>query len=174
MKVIMLIVFIICLGACAAKNAPIEPPGSLAVRFQSDTALFQEGYRQLSGDKRPVDYGKAREAFELLITKYPKSRWLSYARSFLTLMNEIQTARDQAEKEKQAGEKIKTLWEDTQNECRSERLKAQGELSRLRKENELQRQETARVRQEIELLKKNIEDLKRLEIELQKRDKILR
>jgi len=166
-KISMMIIFMVCLGACAAKNAPVDPPGSLAVRFQSDTALFQEGYAQLTGDKRPVDYSRARAAFELLINKYPKSKWRSYAKSFLILMNESQTAREQAENEKQACVKIKALWEYTQKECRTDQLKTQGELSRSHKENE-------QLRQENEQLKKNIEQLKRLEIELQRRDKIFR
>ena len=131
-----MIIFVICLGACATtKSAPAEPPGSLAARFQSYMALFQEGYAQLSGEDRPVDYGRAREAFELLINKYPKSKWRSYAKSFLILMGETQTAREQAEKEKQACIKIKALWEQAQKECRTDQLKAQGELSRLHKEN---------------------------------------
>jgi len=166
-KISMMIIFMVCLGACAAKNAPVEPPGSLAVRFQSDTALFQEGYAQLTGDERPVDYNRSRAAFELLINKYPKSKWRGYAKSFLILMNESQTAREQAENEKQACVKIKALWEYTQKECRTDQLKTQGELSRSHKENE-------QLRQENEQLKKNIEQLKRLEIELQRRDKIFR
>ena len=169
-----MIIFMICLGACAAKNAPIEPPGSLAARFQSDTALFQEGYAQLSGEERPVDYSKAREAFKLLINKYPKSKWRNYAKSFLILMDETQTAREQAEKEKQACIKVKALWEYTQKECRADQLKMQGELSRLQKENEQSRQENAQLRQVNEQLKKNIEQLKSLEIELQRRDKLFR
>jgi hypothetical protein len=162
----MIIFIIFCLVACAGKNAPTEPPGSLAARFQSDTALFQEGYAQLSGDKRPVDYGRAREAFEMLIKKYPKSKWRSYSTSFLNLMNEAQTHREQAEKEKQAGIKMKELWEHAQQECRADQSKTQGEMSRLRKENE-------QIRQENEQMKKNIEQLKRLEVELQRRDKTI-
>ena len=173
-KISIVIIFIICIGACAAKKAPTEPPGSLAARFQSDTALFQEGYAQLSGDGRPVDYRRAQEAFELLIKKYPESKWRSYAKSFLILMNETQTAIEQAEKEKQACIKIKALWEHTQKKCRTDQLKAQGELSRLHKENEQLRQENVQLRQENEKLKKNIEQLRRLEIELQRRDKIYR
>lgn len=174
-KISIAIIFVICLGACAVtKNAPIEPPGSLAARFQSDTALFQEGYAQLSGEERPVDYSRAREAFGLLINKYPKSKWRNYAKSFLILMDEAQTAREQAEKEKQACIKIKAFWEHAQKECRTDQLKAQGELSRLRKENEQLRQDTVQLRSENEQMKKNIEQLKRLEIELQRRDKVFR
>ncbi|MCK9391383.1 MAG: hypothetical protein M0Q01_07450 [Syntrophales bacterium] len=169
-----MIIFMICLGACAAKNVPVEPPGSLAARFQSDTALFREGYAQLSGEERPVDYGRAREAFGQLINKYPKSKWRSYAKSFLILMDETQTAREQAEKEKQACIKIKALWEQAQKECRTDQLKAQDDLSRLQKENIQWRQENIQLRQENEQMKKNIEQLKRLEIELQRRDKIFR
>lgn len=173
-KISVMILFIVCLGACAAKNIPIEPPGSLAARFQSDAALFQEGYAQLSGEERPIDYSKAREAFKLLITKYPKSKWRNYAKTFLILMDETQTAREQAEKEKQACIKIKALWEQTQKECRTDQLKTQGELSRLHKDNEQMKQENTQLRQENEQMKKNIEQLKRLEIELQQRDKSFR
>jgi len=174
-KISIMIIFMVCLGACATtKNAPVEPPGSLAARFQSDTALFQEGYAQLSGEERTVDYGRAREAFGLLINKYPKSKWRSYAKSFLILMDETQKAREQAEKEKQACIKIKALWEHTQKECRTDQLKAQDDLSRLQKENIQLRQENIQLRQENEQMKKNIEQLKRLEIELQQRDKIFR
>jgi len=174
-KISITIIFVICLGACATtKNAPVEPPGSLAARFQSDTALFQEGYAQLTGEKRPVDYSRAREAFGLLINKYPKSKWRNYAKSFLILMDEAQTAREQAEKEKQACVKIKALWEHTQKECRTDQLRTQGELARLRKENEQLRQDNVQLRQVNEQLKKNIEQLKSLEIELQRRDKLFR
>jgi hypothetical protein len=166
-KIGLLILFMVFLGACAAKKAPVEPPGSLAARFQSDTALFQEGYAQLCGDERPVDYGKSREAFELLIKKYPKSKWRSYAKTFLILVDDAQEARDQADKEKQALIKIKALWEGTQKECRIDHLKAQGDIARLHKENEQLKHENGE-------MKKNIEQLKRLEIELQRRDKIFR
>lgn len=166
-KIGLMILFIICLGACAGKNVPADPPGSFAARFHSDAALFQEGYAQLSGEERPIDYGKAREAFKLLITKYPKSKWRSYAKSFLILMDETQAAREQAERERQACVKIKALWEHTQKECRTDHLRAQGELTRLLKENE-------QFRHENEEMKKNIEQLKRLEIEMQRRDKIFR
>ena len=89
-------------------------------------------------------------------------------------MDEAQTARAQAENEKQACIKIKALWENTQKECRTDQLKAHGELSRLRKENEQLRQDNVQLRNENEQMKKNIEQLKRLEIELQRRDKIFR
>lgn len=173
-KISIVIFFLLCLGACAAKNAPIDPPGSLAARFQSDAALFQEGYAQLSGDERPIDYSKAREAFGLLIIKYPKSKWRGYAKNFLILMDETQRAREQEEKETQACIKIKALWEHTQKECRTDQLKSKGELSRLLKENEQLKQDHLQLRNENEQMKKNLEQLKRLEIELQRRDKIYR
>ena len=165
---------LICLGVCAAHNVPIEPPGILAARFQSDAALFQEGYAQLSGEDRPIDYGKARKAFELLITKYPQSKWRNYAKNFLFLMDETQTAREQEEKERQACIKIKALWEHTQKECRTDQLKTQDDLSRLRKENEQLNQENVLLWNEKEQMKKNLEQLKRLEIELQRRDRAIR
>jgi hypothetical protein len=140
-NVITIIMILICLGACAAPQVPIEPPGSLAARFRSDAALFQEGYAQLSGEDRPIDYGKAREAFKDLLIKYPQSKWRNYAKSFLVLMDEALTARAQEEKEKQACNKIKVLWEHTQQECRTEQLKTQSDLSRLGKENEQLNQE---------------------------------
>ncbi|MDQ1277328.1 MAG: hypothetical protein QG555_368 [Thermodesulfobacteriota bacterium] len=170
----IVIMILICLGACAAHNVPIEPPGILAARFQSDAALFQEGYAQLSGEDRPIDYGKARKAFELLITKYPQSKWRNYAKSFLFLMDETQTAREQEEKERQACIKIKALWEHTQKECHTDQLKTQDDLSRLRKENEQLNQENVLLWNENEQMKKNLEQLKRLEIELQRRDRAIR
>ena len=171
---LLLVLVVILLGACAGRNTPPAPPGSLAARFQSDTALFEEGYAQLRGQDRPVDYGRARAAFSLMLAMYPNSKWRDYAESYLRLMSELQSLRNatqdfqrqrQADREAAAGRQAEM--ERELRELRPQMEKIRTEASRLQQENQSLRQENDR-------LKRDIDSLKRLEVEMQRRDKLYR
>jgi len=170
---LLLTAVVIFLGACAAKGPP-PPPGSLAARFQSDTALFQEGYERLRGVERPKDEAIARQAFILLMEQYPKSKWRGYAELYLRLLNEeqqlqkeLQDLRNRVQADQRDAAARETELERERQELRSLLEKGRADAARLQQENQTLRHENDRLRN-------NIDSLKRLEIELERRDKLYR
>lgn len=140
----------------AERIAPVPPAAG-------DLDLLSEGITLLS---RP-DPAKARSVFASLLERHPKSRWRSAAETFIRLI-------DEAEASLRMNRQEHLLLE-----------KAQSEQSRLLKENDQLRKtvrelterlqgETAALTQENEQLKKDLQRLKLLEIELQKRERMLR
>jgi len=162
------------LGACAGRNTPPPPPGSLAARFQSDTALFQEGYAQLRGEDRPVDYGRARAAFALMLTMYPQSKWRGYAETYLLFMSELQSLRNVAADLRSQGRKEREAAAGKQAELEKELRDLLPLIEKGRTDAARLQQENQTLRQENDQLKKNIDSLKLLEIEMQRRDKLYR
>jgi hypothetical protein len=143
-----------------AKERPQAPPAV------EDIDLLMEGITLLSHPDRP-DSAKARSVFLSFLQRYPMSRWRPAAETFIRLIDEAQASRE---------------------------LNRQGQLSlegarveqnRLLKENDGLRQtirelterlqtETTALTQENEQLKKDLQHLKLLEIELQKRERMIR
>ncbi len=128
-----------------------------------DFDLLSEGIALLGRS----DSAKARSVFTSLLQRHPKSRWRSAAETFIRLI-------DEAEASLKMNRQEHLLLE-----------KAQSEQSRLLKENDQLRKtirdlterlqgETAALTQENEQLKKDLQRLKLLEIELQKRERMLR
>ena len=170
---LLLAAVVTVLAACAAKGPP-PPPGSLAARFQSDTALFQEGYERLRGVERPKDEAIARQAFILLMEQYPKSKWRGYAELYLRLLNEeqqlqkeLQDLRNRVQADQRDAAARETELERERQELRSLLEKGRADAARLQQENQTLRHENDRLRN-------NIDSLKRLEIELERRDKLYR
>lgn len=161
---------LVALGGCATPSArraaqeagpgmaavPVENP-SLFNRGSADAVLLNEGISRLGALDRPADYAKARASFETLLIRYPQSRWRLLAETFLHILDDLQSAR--------AG---------TQSDL--ERLKSENErLNRdIQTLNDRFRAEHALLLQENEKLKQDIELLKKLEVQLDRREKMLR
>jgi hypothetical protein len=134
-------------------------------RFE-DRDLFSEGLILLNSPDRP-DPAKAREVFVSLPQRYPQSPWRSAAESFVRLIDEGETCLEADRKDRLVMEKL-----------RAEQAAARQEMENLKKAvRELTdkfQTETASLMQENEQLKKDLQQLKALEIELEKRDRMLR
>jgi hypothetical protein len=150
------------------KPAVVRPAEKSVIVPLSDEGfdLLSEGIALLSLPDRP-DSMKARSVFASLLQRHPRSRWRSAAETFIRLIDEAEVLLEINR------EKLLLL------------EKAQTEHNLLLHENEHLRKtihelterlqvETAALTQENEKLKKDLQSLKALEIELQKRERMLR
>jgi hypothetical protein len=145
----------------SAEEAPVAPP-----RLFEERDLLMDGVALLNLPERP-DSEKARSVFLSLIQRYPQSRWRPAAEAFIRLIEERDASREMSRQDRLLVEKART-----------ERSKAQQENDQLKKAvrelTEKLQSETAALAQENEQLKRDIQRLKALEIELQKRERMLR
>lgn len=155
----------VAVASPAAPAAPAEermtPP-----RMVEDRDLFLEGSALLNAPGGP-DPVKARAVFAALIQRYPQSRWRPAAESFIRLIDESSASREAGREDHLRQEKL-----------RAERSAALQESEYLRKtvrelKERLQTETTALI-QENEKLKTDLQRLKTLEIELEKRERMLR
>lgn len=165
-----LLIFLV--GACAsAPAAPDKGTGSviavvpaektgLFTNPPADAVMLNEGVSWLGQGDKPADYAKAREIFTALTKDYSKSRWRPLAETFIRLIDAIQSlqvkslsVQDLAGKLQQDNERLKKDIQVFSNRFQAER---------------------ANLIQENEKLKKDMELLKKLEVQLDKREKMLR
>ena len=169
-RIFWICLLIAALGACASPSTlppgkgvgpsmaivPVEKPG-LFSKPSNDAAALNEGASYLGFPEKPADYAKARASFETLIKNYPTSKWRPLAETFIRLLDDIQSvqARGQSEQEqlKNANERLKK--------------EIQALNGRFHAEHSALLQENAQLKKDIELLKK-------LEVQLDKREKMLR
>ena len=144
-----------------AEESPAAPP-----RLFAERDLLLDGVALLNLQDRP-DPAKARSVFISLIQRYPQSRWRSAAEAFIHLIDERDAFREVSRQDhlltgKSKAEKAKALQENDhlKRTVRELTEKLQSEMAALTQENEQ--------------LKKDIQRLKALEIELQKRERMLR
>ena len=125
-----------------------------------------DGVLLLNRQERP-DPGKARSVFLSLIQRYPQSRWRPAAEAFIRLIDERDAFGEMSRLDRLLVDKTGT-----------ERLRALQENDQLKKAirelTEKLQLETAVLAQENEQMKRDIQRLKALEIELQKRERMLR
>ena len=141
--------------------APEKPP-----RLFEDRDLLLDGVNLLNLPDRPAS-AKARSVFISLIQLYPQSRWRSAAEAFIRLIDEREafleaSRQDHLLFDKNQAEKAKVLQEN-------DHMK-----KTVRQLMEKLQSETVSLTQENEQLKKDIQRLKALEIELEKRERMLR
>ena len=162
-RIFWICLLIAALGACASPSTmppgkgggpgraivPVEKPG-LFSKPSTDTAALNEGASYLGFPEKPADYAKARASFETLIKNYPKSKWRPLAETLILLFDDIQSVQARGQNE---NERLK-------KEIQALNGRFQTERSALLQENEQ--------------LKKDIELLKKLEVQLDKREKMLR
>jgi hypothetical protein len=169
-KYLVCVLFVL-LGACASLPTPPTNPSpdfekGWFKRSPSDTDIFSRGMSYLGNRDKAADYVKAREAFDELLKKYPRSRWRGLSEILIRLIDGME--KYNAEKQ---------LIEIT----KEEKAKILKENEQIKKDNKQLLEETTKLVQENDQLKKDIEQLKNdiqllksLEVELEKREKMLR
>ncbi len=187
--------FFVCLllalmTACAAAPLPTIPPDQQAnlpsqpatplsppvpeeknilsgLFHPKDEELFFQGMSLLPEAAQRDDYSAAKNSFELLINNYHESKWRPAASAVLSLIGKIEVYRD----------KIR-LAETSVNKISADKQRAAQEIDQMKKElrllNEKSQTGITALQQENEQLKKDLQLLKDLEIQLEKREKMLR
>jgi hypothetical protein len=179
----LLMVALLFLAGCATTAPPAErtailakPPAAPAEtqvippRLTEDRDLFAEGLGLLNQPDR-LDAAKARTVFVSLLERYPQSRWRTASETFIRLIDEIAVSREENRRERLAeqvlAEQIRTERADALQENEALKKKLREQVERLQKE-------TAALSQENEKLRTDLQRLKALEIELEKRERMLR
>lgn len=166
---ILLASFLACTASLPRTTLPDttspDLPGTLSNRIFSspEDDLFREGLSSLKTEGQRQAYDKARSAFENLLRSYPKSKWSEPARRFIALLDELESCQQQGS--------------DTCNQMATlEREKAEAflENASLRKTLKLTQERLQTETQENEALKEDLQRLKNLEIQLEKRERMLR
>lgn len=172
-SLIYLMIIVIMLMGCSSKavrgnaNEPISPAEKSSDIFSkepSDKELFENALFYLSNNTKEPNYNEAKARLENLIRQFPQSKWVAATQALLYSLDRISAL---------------------QNQVKQEKYRVQGEHVKLTKENEGLRintrqieekysAEIIRLQQENEQLKKDIQRLKNLEIQLEKREKMLR
>ena len=163
----MLLVLVL-LGACSSLPSPPGTPPranekSWFKRSPSDMDIFYQGISYLGDREKAADYAKARAAFNEVLKTYPKSKWRGLSETFIRLIDMEQLYEEKCRNDVQFIEKAK--------EDKARLLK---ENEQVKKDNRHLLEETAKMIQENEQLKKDIQLLKSLEVQLEKREKMLR
>jgi hypothetical protein len=147
----------------------ITPPAEARVTpppIREDRDLISQGIAQLNHPDHP-DPAAARVVFASLIARYPESQWRPLAETLVRLIDERDAFRevgldDRRLREKSDGERSRMLKEN-------EQLK-----KTVRELTEKLQTGSAALAQENEQLKKDLLRLKVLEIEQEKRERMLR
>lgn len=176
----------VCLAGCAATapvvvgppeipgaplpGPPPEPPAAPPVASLppalADRDLLLEGVAALAGAAEP-DLPAARGIFAALVENHPRSRWRPAAETLIGLIDGGQKEREQTGQERLLKER-----------ALADRARALQENEQLKKAvrdlTERLQAETAALTQENDQLKSDLQRLKTLEIELQRRERMLR
>jgi len=169
------LIFIIAavLGGCATKS--VIPPAEAHARTQetvgnlfktepSDRDLFEEALSYLSNQQKEPNYKEARLRLEKLVREHPDGKWTPAAGALIACIQKIAELQNQLRLDKQRAQsdhgKLAREIEGLRDGIRQTEEKYSAELIRLQQENEQ--------------LKKDIQQLKNLEIQLEKREKMLR
>ena len=171
---------VLIFGACASSSTvasskrtgsefavvPVEK-ASLFSAPPADALLLNEGVSWLGLSDKPADYVKAKEAFALLMSNHPKSKWRPLAETFIYLIDAIQSALAQNRTEQAKNQSERDIVEKLQQN------KEQLKKDLLILSSKCQADRTSLI-QENEQLKKDLELLKKLEVQLDRREKMLR
>jgi hypothetical protein len=164
---------VLLFGACASSSTvapgkesaqgiavvPVEKAG-LFGKPAADAMMFSEGVSWLGLSDKPADYAKAKETFAILTQNYPKSTWRPLAETFIYLIDTIQSLQTKGLSEQGLSDKLKQDNERLKKDLQALSSKFQADRYSLLQENEQ--------------LKKDMELLKQLEVQLDKREKMLR
>jgi hypothetical protein len=153
----------IFINGCATKaihndiNAPTKTPGKFFTEESPvNTDLIRTALSRLNNTSGVQDYSAAKTDLELFVKKYPENKWTGCAQNLIQTIDGILILNNNVKLEKQSKEKI-----------HAEKIK-------LYKENEALRAEAAKYHLENEQLRSDIALLKQLEIQLDKRGKMLK
>jgi hypothetical protein len=139
----------------------VTPP-----RLTEDRDLFAEGLELLKQPER-AERAKAHAVFASLLERYPQSRWRAAAETCIRLIDEIAASREEGRREQLLAEQVREELAGAMQE--KEALE-----KKLRELTEKLQKETTSLVQENEKLKRDLQRLKELEIELEKRERMLR
>ena len=164
----LVILFVMLLVACSSLPSPPGTPPrandrSWFKRSPADVDIFYLGISDLGDKEKSADYIKAKAAFAEVLKTYPKSKWRGLSETFIRLIDMEQLYEETSRTDVQLIEKAK--------EDNARLLK---ESEQMKKDNRRLLEETAKLIQENEQLKKDIQLLKSLEVQLEKREKMLR
>lgn len=138
-----------------------------AAKQPKDEELFLKGLSFLSESLQKNDYSAVKYPFATLINDHPKSKWRDNAYMLLRLIEDLESYRDKLRAEGAALNK--TLTDQAKTLQENEQLKKD-----IRLLNEKFQAELTTLQQENEQLKKDLQLLKNLEMQLEKREKMLR
>lgn len=122
----------------------------------SDTAIMNDVLTCLNNRQVEPDYNAVKSKLENLIKEHPKSKLVDGAQALIRTVNDLLALQTEINTEKLALEK------------------AIAEKSKLLKEKEAHKHLEEKYQQENEQMKKDIELLKKLEIQIDKREKMLK
>ena len=159
---------LVLLVACSTLPSPPGTPPranekSWFKRSPADVDIFYQGISYLDDKEKAADYAKAKEAFNEVLKTYPKSKWRGLSETFIHLIDMEQLYEEQCRTDLQLIEKAKI-----------DNAKLLKENDEIKKDNRRLLEESAKWIQENEQLKKDIQLLKSLEVQLEKREKMLR
>jgi hypothetical protein len=147
------------------KASPLGP--LVSTETKKDEELFLQAMQQIAGPLNQDASATARHTLESLLSSYPQSKWNDAARATLRLIGELDTYRHRL-----------PIEQDRVQKLASDRNRTLQEIEQLKKElrllSEKYQAELAELQQENELLKKDLQLLKNLEIQLDRREKMLR
>jgi len=159
-----------CSAAQVVKDSGSYPDKSSATsvtsaqRILSDDDLFEAALAHLSNPEKEPSYIEAKILLEKLVEQYPKSKWAAGAKALIAGLDKISNLQNKLKQEKQKAladqAKLAREVEGLKDNTKSVEEKYAAEISRLQQENEQ--------------LKNDIQQLKRLEVQLEKREKMLR
>jgi hypothetical protein len=173
-RLLFIFLLLVMASACATPMSPVAAPGQRTITEEffarqqpADEALFFQGLTSISEALQKNDYSAVKHPLSTLINNHPKSKWRDSADMLLRLIGELELCHyrlraEEAARDKNLTDKTKTLQENEQlkRDIRLLNEKFQAELTVLQQENEQ--------------LKKDLQLLKDLEMQLDKREKMLR
>ena len=172
-RLICLIVSAVMLAGCAT-NSVLENGGEQTGKARkasgifskdpSDKDLFQEALSYLTQDQKEANYAEAQSRLQKLVSQFPDSQWITSAEALIIILDRISTLQAALKKEKlkAQGEQVKLTKEVSKLRDNAEQIEGKYSV------------EIVRLQQENEQLKKDIQQLKNLEIQLERREKMLR
>lgn len=172
-RLVVVSFLVLLFGACAFSSTvtpgkesaqgiavvPVEKAG-LFGKPQADAVMFNEGVSWLGLSDKPTDYAKAKETFAGLTQNYPQSKWRPLAETFIRLIDAIESLQAKNLSEQELTEKLQQDNERLKKDLQALSNRFQAERAGLLQENEK--------------LKKDMELLKQLEVQLDRREKMLR
>lgn len=166
-KYFVILLFVLLAACSTLPSPPGTPPRANDTSWfkssPADVDIFYQGISYLEDKEKAADYAKAKEAFNELLNKYPKSKWRGLSETFIRLIDMEQLYEEQYRSDLQLIEKAKI-----------DNVRLLKENDQVKKDNRRLLEESAKLIQENEQLKKDIQLLKSLEVQLEKREKMLR
>ncbi|MEN6620350.1 MAG: hypothetical protein ABFD50_02210, partial [Smithella sp.] len=126
----------------------------------SDSDIINEILSSLTEEEGKPDYNETRTKLANFIQEYPLSNWAEYAKALMLTIDNVLALQ----------EKVQTQSLEMEQANREKEKKVKD----FQLTDKIYRGEITRLQQEIEVLKKDILILKRLEIQLDRREKMLK